>query len=511
MNAIRLDILKHITKVSWVVVLVSVSMSFLIFTLHGTLSGPGDQIGYFDQARQLIPFEHPFYGPTHFVMLRVIHDLTGYDWFEASKLLSWLCSLGFLLIARSLLLRELGPTHGTLALVIVAFNPYFLVYSSQEYTYFTTGFWIILSLWLTRSLQRNQWIILLAGFCMALACLGRMQSVGFALGAWVGLLLEPGPLRSRFVRACFFLLGMTAPIVAWTTFLNVVQGGPPPTQTQVTLAYALEDIKEIRDYPEIVKKYPTYWSVLGSSPSAPFKIAFFGVKRAWKYPRETGYALLFVTSYFLPVGLLVWLARRESWNSLSCGFLFGFYATSFAHGSNWPFYSIPLLPLIAVAIAWLPSRLPSRESSVVWLVLILSTLAYGSIKTVSVFNAVEWTEIQSVHDCLRREKPGSVLVSASSVGYGQDWKTVSMNSVLAYDTDYSEPQTLARSLLESGVDYIVILEAHTLFDFPSLAIWLEADPPDSGGCLDRILWINDRPTGNRAAVLRVNRDPLLSR
>src|SRR5262245_13450088 len=65
---------------------VSLSSSLVLLTVHRTLSGPGDQLDYYRQAGQLLPFTDNYYGPGYFIALRVVHDLTRLDWFEAGKL-----------------------------------------------------------------------------------------------------------------------------------------------------------------------------------------------------------------------------------------------------------------------------------------------------------------------------------------------------------------------------------------------------------------------------------------
>ncbi len=218
------------TTVGVVAVILSLSTSLTLLFLHRVLSGSGDQLDYYHQAERLIPFTNHHYGPSYFAAIRLVHDVTGVDWFVAAKILSWLSACLFLLCAATLARKLLGRDPGMLVLALVALNPTVIEQSYYELPIiFGSALCLaaITATTLAETARPLAWFP--CGLLFGIACLTRFQNNSLFLGAILGTLIMPrvGVTR-RITRAACLAAGGFLPIIGWNIFLRLVQGSPPP-------------------------------------------------------------------------------------------------------------------------------------------------------------------------------------------------------------------------------------------------------------------------------------------
>src|SRR5260221_10492495 len=130
-------------------VFLSLATGLVLAVEHAHLGGPGDQLAYYAQAAELIPFTHHYYGPGYFLALRIVHDLLRVEWFAAGKILSWLSTCVLLFLCHVLFKRVLEAPMNWLALGLIAANPTLVNCSYSSLTFAYGAVWVVAGFVLT--------------------------------------------------------------------------------------------------------------------------------------------------------------------------------------------------------------------------------------------------------------------------------------------------------------------------------------------------------------------------
>lgn len=467
------------------------------------MGGPGDQLEYFQQSAQLIPFTHNYYGPGYFFALRLVHMALPLDWFSAGKVIA-VVSLGFyLLVSAALFGRILGERGRWLALLLLALNPAVVFGGYEVTTNMYAAPFVLAGIWLmTRTdVQGNRgWLA--AGLLFGFAYLTRFATVGYLLGALAGLWLLQASLRDKTRVTALVAAGAAAPVLAWTLFLRVVQGSVPANYNFIHLTVALGKFQSFSEMDELVRHYGSFWGVVRSDPTVPLKLVAYGVKEIVKFPFQLGFEFYFLLAGLLIPGLLVVVVRRKMHAPWLYAFLAGLFLTGLA-SRGWGHYYLPVLPfgviLIVLALeqlsqAWGPA---ARRLIAGALTAIMAVWTVANVR--QDFAQRNWVEFGVARRYLERQVvPGRDTVSstAASLIYGSSLPFVFQSKV----APPGDSVGLVDRLRQHHVTYLVVSERHTLFEYPELSALLADVPRHVPDGLQRDTLIT---TPRRLAVYRV--------
>jgi hypothetical protein len=489
-------------NVSFTIAVASLLISLSLLVSYREIGGPGDQLRYFEQASKLLPFTHPAYGPVFFTVLRIVHDLTRLDWFLVAKITSWLSAVWFLILCHRLFTKLLDETSAYLALALVAVNPTFIGESYDGITIMFGAAVGLTAIFLTLSakLERpSTWF--LPGVIFALACLTRFQNVGLFIGALFGVFFIPsGPFASKIKCAVVLFAGTILPILAWNGFLEWYQGFIPSETNYQHLALALENFQTWSDMPAL-EKYQSFWGVLSSDWTAPFRIAAFAAKQAIRFPFNIGYELLSVAAGWLVPGVIVIACRRDYHQPWFFAFAFGLAATGIG-SMGWLHYYLAFVPfaviLIALCIEHLRSSNFHQLAAGSWAAIIGCTLIWSPGVVRAGFLNTYWPEFTVAKQFLESRRDSKTLVSTTAAGfrYGTTMPFIDMDRVLRPN----QTTDLVSRLRERGITDLVITERHTLFNFPDLKDLLNETPSHIPSGLERELLLK---SPRRLAIYKV--------
>ena len=171
---------RFLQAIGVLLVVLSLTASLILLTRHTHLRGGGDQVFHYAQAAQLLPFTEHFYGPGYFVALRVVHDLSGVEWFTAGRMLSWFSACVFISLCHLLFRRLLDVPLNWLALSLVAANTTFISESYTSDTIVYGAVWVLAAIVLTVYFSHTSYKAwLLGGLLFGVAFLSRFQALGF--------------------------------------------------------------------------------------------------------------------------------------------------------------------------------------------------------------------------------------------------------------------------------------------------------------------------------------------
>jgi hypothetical protein len=498
------------TTVGVVVVILSLSTSLCLLFLHRVLSGPGDQLNYYHQAERLIPFTDHFYGPGYFVAIRLVHDLTGADWFVAGKILSWLSACLFLLCTGTLARKLLGRDPGMLVLALVALNPTFIEQSYYGSTIMFGSALILAAITATTLAETARplaWFP--CGLLFGIACLTRFQNNSLFLGSILGTLIMPRiDVTGRITRAACLAAGGFLPIIGWIIFLRHVQESPPENHNFVHLTIALGDFDSFLKVPTIIEKYGSMRGVLMSHWTAPIRIVAFAVKEALKFPFVTGFHLLFLAAGWLLPGLVAVIRRRHLHGPWLGAFLLGLLLTGIG-SQGWLHYYTVFVPLAALLIAVAvvaAERTPRRlfrwgALPTSWCLILASTVVWSPVMIKDSFLRGNWTEWGLARKFLEQHKVPGMLVSstASSLSYGATFPFVDQDQIMQPE----DQGHLVDMLRRHNVTHFVVTERHSLYEYPDLKNLLRDSTEDVPHGLDRVLLLKGP---KRLAIYQVRYD-----
>jgi hypothetical protein len=486
-------------------VTLSLALGMVLVVLHRHLGGPGDTLGYYRQAAQLIPFRDHFYGPGYMVAIRILRDLFDIEWFTSGKLVSWLSTIVIVAASFRILDRTLGRPAAWLALALLAINPLLITmsYSTWMHTFGAATVLVALAATLDVSLTRPvRWI--LPGVLFGLAALTRFQALGFLLGALVGgLLVTEVRIGRRMASMGVLLVSTIVPLALWRGLLLAMQGFVPENHNFIALTIPLGRYQTFFENEGLVVEYGSTWGVLTSSWSAPLRIAAYGAREFILAPKNIGIPMVWVLALLLVPGLLIAVSKRH-WRAPWLGaFLAGLFLTGLA-GRGWAFsfYYLPFLPfailLIAATIQFVDSRLSSRIGRLGWIGAFVATLAWSPGQVRAGFVREDWAEQTAAKRYIESTRSDATRVSstASSFPYDTDLPFIDQSEIM----DPDETGQLVARLQEHGVTHLVITERHTLWEYPDLAYLLADTVPDVPSGLQRDTLIREP---FRLAIYRV--------
>lgn len=452
----------------------SVSAGLWLNLHHVTLSGPGDQLSYYTQAQRLIPFIDHWYGPGYFVALRVVHDLLGYDWLAAGKLIGFVSTLGIITICWFLFRRVFrDPALAWLATALLALNPELIRQMYSDLTIPFGAVWVLAAVTTiigARVGDTRRW--LLAGALFGAGALVRFQTFGFLLGASAGTMFLDGPWLKR-LRAGAILLGMgIIPTVAWKLFLISVQGAPPENWNFVTLTMATGEFQSFVQVKELAEKYGSFWGLIRSDGTLLPRLLANAVAETVRFPLGVGSRILGPTTVWLGPGLIAALFDRRFWLPWATALCVGFLLT--LPTQPWSHYFVPLLPLFVIVLVWgveIPGRdVRPRLVAAGWIALLAGAVVWSAYRVPRDFAASEWKELAVAKEYLNREPDGQRVVSStsSSIWYGANFQFLDFDEIWRGRDDLG----FVGALRAAGVTHLVVTARHTLDGYPSQAVLL---------------------------------------
>ena len=466
--------------IAMVLVVLSLTASLLLLTRHTHLGGPGDQLMYYTQAAQLLPFTDHFYGPGYFVGLRLVHDLLGVEWFTAARILSWISGCVFIYLCHLLFRRLLEPPMNWLALGLVAANPTFISESYGSTTILFGAVWLIAGIVATvYSDAKSRKIWLLGGLFFGIAFLTRFQALGFFLGASVGVLFVTQTSFSRRVSNLGSMLaGFALPVIGWYVFLQLSQGFIPQNHNFVHLTHAMG--KFDWDYEHLITTYGSAFGVLRSEGAA-MALTKATIKETLKFPFTLGFQLLFICAGWLLPGLMAMASNRHSWAPWFFAFLSGLVITGLGIGAlGWVWYYLPVLPFAAIVISYGAQALSRGANAMLVplqaVVMLASTVLWSPVMVHNGFETTDWPEWSQAREYLQTHAKPTDLVSstAGSLPYATTFRFVDRDEFIK-PGDEGE---LIQRLRAHGVTYLVLTERHGYTNFPSLQYLLADDLPE---------------------------------
>jgi hypothetical protein len=451
-------------------VVASLATSLVLLTRHTHLGGPGDQLIYYAQAGNLLPFEDHYYGPGYFLALRVVHDLFGVEWFTAGRLLSWLSACVFLALCDLLFRRLVNTPWNWLALGLVAANPTFITYSYSSLTFAFGSMWVVAAVVVTIYTHgRSSYVWLVSGLVFGVAFLCRFQALGFFLGALIGMALKldrPAAERSRIMTLS--LGGFVAVVAPWYLFLMWYQGFIPANHNFVHLTIALGKFKSFSEVEGLISEYGSMLGVLRADGAIP-AIATMVIKEGLKFPFMMGFSLFFLAAGWLIPGLVATATTRVALAPWFFAFLCGLLLTGLG-ARGWLGYYGAVLPFAALLIAngaHAVARSDVSRLAMTQTVLLLgSTLLWSPFVVRQSFLEMDWPEWSTARAYLQTRAGPADLISSSAASfpYGTTLRFVRRDELIRPG---QEAELLPR-LRARGVTYLVLSERHGYDEFPSL-------------------------------------------
>jgi hypothetical protein len=487
-------------------VALSVAWGCYLSFAHRTLGGPGDQLAYFEQASALIPFTHRYYGPVYFVTLRALHDILHIEWFIATKLVSLLSAIPFLLACQRLLVRLHGPTLASVGVALIALNPTFI---SETYHAYNTLFGATLICLALVAWSASDWRLLprvaVSGFLFGIAILTRFQATGFLLGMLVGTLLTLRRPAGLTLIASMVGAGMAASVVwGWQSFLLHKQGFVPPNENFVHLTIPLGAFNDFYSVDAAVEKYRSLYGVL-SDPGAIPKIFGNAVEQFLRFPLDIGRSLLGPGLLFVCFGALLFLInwrRSPGWYySMVCGL----FLTGIA-SRGWLQYYVVFLPFMVSlgidATKFIENHLHMPKIGYLLGVLIVASIPWMVTDVRKGFREREWTEWGEARSFLKSKAMPCDLVSSSaaSLPYGMTFRFVDRDRIVQ-PSNHEEWLPRLRAV---GITLVVLTERHAYDEFPALQRYLLKYPGEFPAGVSRELFI-DKPQA--LSVLRIAPTP----
>jgi len=457
----------------------SLAISLVLLLLYSEPTGPEDQLVLYRQAAQLLPFVNNYYGPVYFAALRLVHDITHVDWFMTAKLTAWLSCWAFLGLSYPLLKHLLGTPTSLVALALVAFNPTVIWQAYLPMTIMFGAAWVLGGIVLTLRTppdQPTKWLF--PGLLFGIAYLTRFQALGFLVGAAAGLLLIPSiPFVSRAKCAVFLIIGAAVLPVLWNLLLISQQGYVPANYNFRALTQAFGQDQDwfgpSWGMTGLLQQYGSFWGVLTSHWSAPFRIAAFAAKEAVKFPFGVCLHLFFVAAAWFVPGLVAGAARRDWHRPWLGAFLAGLVLTGVG-SREWIHYYIPLIPVAVVLITCgIQSVGPAGSSlarRISWVIVLGGTAAWAPVRVRSDFLDTNWPEFYAARAHIQATADSSTVVSttAGSFPYGTTVRFVPQQELMRPE----ETDRLVERLRQHGVTRLIVTERHTVAAYPALAYLL---------------------------------------
>jgi MFS family permease len=478
----------------------SLVASAVLALRHTNLGGSGDEVRYYAQAAKLLPFTDHYYGPSYFVALRVVHDITGLSWFASGRLISWLSACAVLLLCARLFDHVLPRGASYCALAVVALSPDFITQSYSPSTFMYGMAWLLLPILVlvtAKFAYRRPW--LLAGVLFGIAALGRVQAAGFLLGAVLGFVFVRYPWRLRARAALLVVGGFLLPLAAWHVFLLLAQGFAPSNFNFVHLTFALGEFQSFHDVGTLIDKYGSMAGVLRADPANLPRIIAFAMRAALVFPfHEAPQLVGFAAGWIVP-GVFFALADEKNRAPWFGALLMGLLLTGIG-SRGWTFYYLPCLPLLAFAIATtiesVRGRLRPWAVNANWGVVLCSVLALSVVRVPSDFGSADWPEWTAVRAFLnsRHDAGMKVATTATSLEYGANFPVLDQDTIVSSADSTGFVSVLKRA----GATHLVVTERHSLWDYPWMKPMLYGHSTTPGLVLDTLIL---RPS--RVAVYRL--------
>ena len=493
-----------IRALCYITTVLALSWGCYLFFAHHTLGGPGDQLGYYEQASNLIPFTSVYYGPVYFVTLRAIHEILHTDWFTAAKLVSLLSAIPFLLACHRLLERIHGPTPASVGIALIALNPTFIseTYHAYHTLFGATIICLALVAWIAGK-ERSLPVSAASGFLFGIAILTRFQATGFLLGLIGGTLLTLRRPAWHTLAALSVSAGTAAMVVwSWQIFLIHEQGFVPQNQNFVHLAIPLGAFKDFYSVDATVEKYGSLSGVLSETGAIP-KILAYAIQQLLRFPLDIGRNLLGPVLLFFIFGAILFLVnwrRSPCWYySMACGlFLTGIASAS----RGWLHYYVAFLPfmisLVIDATKFIECHLNVPKTVYFLCVIVVATIPWMVTDVKNVFREREWSEWGEARSYLiAKSMPCDLVTStAGSLPYGTSIRFVDRDRVIQ---PWNQEEWLPR-LRSAGITLVVLTERHGFDEFPTLQRYLLKIPGEFPQGLSRELFI-DKPKA--LSVIRI--------
>ena len=457
----------------------SVVVGVMLFSRHTTLSGPGDQLSYYFQAGKLLPFTDHYYGPGYFVALRVVRDLLNTDWLTAAKTVSFVSTVGILVVSAFLFRAVLGNTLGWLALGLLALTPDLIGQMYNDLTIPFGAVWLLAAIAVTVGAtvdNRRRWIA--AALLFGLASLVRFQAFGFLLGTVLGIAFLPGTWRSRIRTAAVVLVVGILPTIAWKVFLVITQGSPPANWNFIALTMGSGEFREFTDVSSLLDKYGSFLGLVRADPLLIPKLVVHAGVETLRFPLGVGADMLGPAVLWLGPGLIAGLFDRRFWSPWAMALTVGFLITAPTQ-PGWTHYFVPMLPLLIVLLIW-GVELPDRSTrpalvAVGWFALIGATLLWSAHRVPLNFEASDWSEQSVAREYLNRGDARSRLVSstAATIAYGGRFRFVDFDNIRRG----RDGLDVVADLRRAGVTHLVVTARHSLFQYPAQAVLLADSLP----------------------------------
>ena len=441
-----------------------------LLMLNTELGGPGDQLVYYAQAGRLLPFTNQWYGPSYFVALRIVHQLSHLEWFMSGKVLSFVSICVYLVLCERLFRRVLSNTAHWLALAVIALNAQVIsmAYSSLTIAYGAAWMLAAVTVLASATLDRNrEWF--LAGLLFGIAALARFQSIGLLLGGVAGTFVLEGPIRARGRGALLLVFGAAIPVVAWKSFLLAVQGYVPVDANFANLAAAAGEGVAFPEVGQLVQKYGSMLHYIADDPMRLMRILRTAAAQTIRFPIDEGVTLFGLVVCWLIPGTLLLGLRRSSYAPWTGAIVSGFLLTAIA-SNGWVYYYLPVLPGLVFIIAKAIEE-PGRERSPMlvrlsWVVAVVATIGWSAAQVPKRFrdiNWTEWTEARRYLNARAADAPMVVSTTAASLSYGAKFRYIDFDEIMVgHDSANFVDKLRAR-----GVTHFVVSERHSLWVYPS--------------------------------------------
>lgn len=457
----------------------SLLTGLVLLILHRNMGGPGDQIGYYRQASELIPFTHRFYGPGYMVFIRGLRDLFNIEWFLAGKLASWFATCAIFYCSYLILKRTVDKPTTWLGLSLLAINPWLISMSYWSLKQTFGAAMILIGVTSTLNAPPSKpirWA--LPGLLFSLALLTRFQALGFLIGAFAGILLTAdASLSTRAKSVGVLLLSAFLPVALWNAFLLATQGFIPENHNFIALTIPLGQYNDFFDTDGLAARFESTLGVLTSHWTVSFKLAFFSLKEFLWSPVRIGVPLLGLAAIFLVPGLIIISFRRNLWPFLAA-FMVGLLLTGLG-SRGWIHYYLAFLPwavaLVAVSLETLKRWGSPKVANAAWGALFLVTLIWTPGKVRAWFHEADWPEQTAAQRHIEASRTPSTLVSTTtrSFQYGTDLPFLDQSQIMRT----GESRHLMERLRRHRVSHLVI-NRHTHWEFPGLKHLLEDSIPN---------------------------------
>jgi len=351
------------------IVVLYAAIGLSVSVTHSPLGDLGVEADFFAElvpaAQQLVRGEfavanYPFKGPVYSLLLAATHAVVspaGVGWYRSGVLLSLLAAGGTLVLVFRLVNRLSGPAAAIVVLILTAVTKVFFIHAGKASSDHVFGFFVFAAADQLLVRPHGRTAYLLAGIAGGLAFLTRY--IGVVVPLWalgVVLLVNPDRLRvrQRLLAAMLIMMSFLAVLTPWLILSQRETGSWLATKNLQNVVTEFTSGERAAAIPSA--GFDSLGDLIGHDPPHFLNHYLSNIPRHlvqdFQQITGTGFGCL----AGLGLGLMIW--RRPERRQVAFLSLGALYFLALCAIFYLPRFSLPLIPMLAFAVANLCRQLP---------------------------------------------------------------------------------------------------------------------------------------------------------